>query len=280
MENNQSYSIDILREYDPDRYISTYFAPKEKQAALLTLYTFFQDIQKIPDLVSEPILGEIRFQWWRDILNQGDGKKSGNPLADGLFEIIEEYDLPKMRLIAFIDATSFLLSGELMPDEKALQIYLNKTFGTSFYISGCILDPSGSKHINEFALEAGQAYGLAMLLKSIPNHLSKGRLFLPADKLKQYNIDMEKVFSGEETQGLRELIREFCTVSENQYKKLSTEMHNIPDTMHSSFLPIALISSYIKQLKSKDHKVLRNVSQINPLYRLWRYWRASAFGAF
>lgn len=56
-------------EADRDRYLSVLYAPEDKRGALATLYAFNAEIARIRDLVHEPLPGEVRLQWWRDLIN-------------------------------------------------------------------------------------------------------------------------------------------------------------------------------------------------------------------
>lgn len=64
-----------LRDTDRDRYLACLLAPADKQRSLAALYAFNAEIARIRDLVHEPIPGEIRMQWWRDLI--------GNDAASG-----------------------------------------------------------------------------------------------------------------------------------------------------------------------------------------------------
>ena len=66
---------EIVRTGDPDRFRTALFATPEAREHLFALYAFNLEIAKIAPMVSEPMLGEIRLQWWREALDQiyGDG---------------------------------------------------------------------------------------------------------------------------------------------------------------------------------------------------------------
>ena len=59
---------DRLRTGDEDRWLSSRYAPKPARRALTTLYAFAWELARIRLAVTEPGLGAIRFQWWREAL--------------------------------------------------------------------------------------------------------------------------------------------------------------------------------------------------------------------
>lgn len=55
---------------DEDRWISSRYAPAEKRRALVALYALNVELARVRSVVSEPTLGAIRFQWWREALQE------------------------------------------------------------------------------------------------------------------------------------------------------------------------------------------------------------------
>ena len=91
------------------------------QPGLLALAAFLAEIGRIPATVSEPMLGEIRLQWWRDtIAAVARGGISGHPVADAFGAAIRRHDLDLSLLHRVIDARGFDFTGDLYPDEAAL----------------------------------------------------------------------------------------------------------------------------------------------------------------
>ena len=58
----------LLRRYDRDRFQTALFAPAERREALLALYAFNYEIGRVRETVTEPMLGQIRLQWWREVV--------------------------------------------------------------------------------------------------------------------------------------------------------------------------------------------------------------------
>ena len=67
-ETDASYCANILRRQDPDRYLTALFAPADRRPDLFSLYAFNLELARARESVSEPIMGRMRLQWWRDAL--------------------------------------------------------------------------------------------------------------------------------------------------------------------------------------------------------------------
>ena len=95
----------LLREQDPDRALTTLFAPPEARAGLQALYAFSGEIARVRSLVSDPLPGEMRFQWWRDLLaGSARGAVEGHPVAAQLLLTLERFSLPRQPLLDLIEA--------------------------------------------------------------------------------------------------------------------------------------------------------------------------------
>src|SRR5262249_53974925 len=58
----------LVRRHDRDRFQTALFAPAAPREALFALYAFNHEIARVRERVSEPTLGRIRLEWWREII--------------------------------------------------------------------------------------------------------------------------------------------------------------------------------------------------------------------
>ena len=80
--NSAGFCADLVRSHDFVRYASTLFMPTVQRRALLAIYAFNVEISRVRDHVSQPLPGEVRLQWWTDMLaGAGHGGVEGNPVA-------------------------------------------------------------------------------------------------------------------------------------------------------------------------------------------------------
>src|SRR6201984_811294 len=56
----------LVRRHDHDRYQTVLFAPAARREALFALYAFNYEIARVRESVTQPMLGQIRLQWWRE----------------------------------------------------------------------------------------------------------------------------------------------------------------------------------------------------------------------
>ncbi len=282
MSGLESSLISQLKYYSPDLYSSIFFAPSEKREALTALYAFAMELDKIPDSVSEPVLGDIRLQWWREALeNSLNGQLSGNPLTDTLGKVIITHNLPIVRIQEMIDAHSFELSDDIFPDLVDLKIYLKKKFISMVRLAVLILGNEQNENLEQAIEDAGLAYGYSIILSNLPLNLSKGRVYLPQSMIDEHCIDLQTLLQGKETVESTKAITELGELAMRHYSRFKSIEAKISSKFSPAFLPVTLVRTYVDSLTDKKkHHVLKELVRINPLLRLWKYWRAAAFGTF
>ena len=100
-----------LRGLDGDLYLCHLFAPAPVRDAVLTLYHFYADIARIPALVSDPMVGAIRLQWWRDLLVALEaGETRGTPIGEALLEVGRDGRIALPDFLPLIDGREAALN--------------------------------------------------------------------------------------------------------------------------------------------------------------------------
>ncbi len=159
------HCLELVRAADRDRFLASLFAPDSKRAALLALYAFDVEIAGVRNKVSEPALGEIRYQWWRDTIAAiYRGETSPHPVAQELARAIETGDLPQKPLQDLVKAREFDLYDDPMPDVATLEGYLGETSSALIQMASLILVGPEANASAEAAGLAGVAYGIARFI--------------------------------------------------------------------------------------------------------------------
>lgn len=103
-----------IRRVDEDRWLSSRYAAPQQRKDLIALYAFFHELAKVSTAVSEPMLGAIRFQWWRDTLEtMRSGKRApAHDVAQALSAVFNSTPQTLPACIALIDDHQALFDEE------------------------------------------------------------------------------------------------------------------------------------------------------------------------
>lgn len=64
-----------VRRVDEERWLSSRYATASQRQSLIVLYAFYYELARVRVSVTDPTMGQIRFQWWRDALGELAGGK-------------------------------------------------------------------------------------------------------------------------------------------------------------------------------------------------------------
>jgi 15-cis-phytoene synthase len=263
----------IARSGDPDRALAALFAPRKARADLFALYAFNVELARIAEQVSEPELGAIRLQWWREALERAaKGEATGHPVADALGVTLAQGRVSPGRFEALIDARGFDVTTKIMPDGNVLEAYLKDTAGALFALGAESLGARGPS-LEPASCQAGLAYGLTGLMRALPVHAASGRVYLPADALMRHGISPERVLAGTASEGLLALLAEMRGKAKDALGEARRHVAQLDPFAQAAFLPLCLVEPYLAALEKSGRYPLRETAGINPLYRLWRMAR-------
>ena len=269
----------IARGGDPDRALAASFAPRQARSDLLTLCAFNVELARIAEQVSEPDLGMIRLQWWREAVERArQGEATGHPVADALGVTLRRRNLPAERIAKLIDARSFDVATKIMPDGRVLQTYLEGTAGALFALGAACCGASLSATLDRAANEAGLAYGHTGLMRALPVHATQGRVYLPADLLRSHGTSPEAVFSRSANKGLRAALADLRAKARRATESARRQVAELDQPARAAFLPLSLVGPYLASLDALDRRggdPLQEIANINPLRRFWcmAVWR-------
>lgn len=269
----------VAREGEPDRYAAALLAPSPLQADLLTLAAFAAEIARVPIQVREPMMGEIRLQWWHDAVDAGaKGAASGHPVADALGDAIRRHALDRAPLHSAIEARLFDIGRGLHADEATLAAYFGATEGSIFALGLAVAGVAATPQSDPIAKAAGRAYGTARALSRLPVLLDKGGFPLPENRLTEFGVTAEAFAERPPT---RETLRAVQAVAAalrtsalRDLGEVRQDWRSLGDKALPVLLPLALTEPYFAAQHSNRDHMLARITELSPLGRLWRLWRA------
>jgi phytoene synthase len=104
-----------VRAADSDRWLSSRFVgDAQARADLIALYAFEAELLAIPTRVTQPLLAEMRYVWWREQLDgvfSGTARK-GHPVLEALTDVVGRRELGRAPFDALIEAHIGRVHGE------------------------------------------------------------------------------------------------------------------------------------------------------------------------
>jgi 15-cis-phytoene synthase len=259
----------LVKGHDYDRYIATLFAPASKREALFALYAFDAEVLRISDLVHDPMPGEVRLQWWRDVANgERNGEAAGHRVASELLRTIDAYKLPRSAFDAYCEARIFDFYHDVMPDVTALEACLGATQSAVIQLAAMILEPDAARGASEAAGHAGVAKGIAMILNQLPRIRRKGQGFIPLTILTAAGLSQEEYLGELPSAAGKRLVEAMAALGREHLEKFGAASKAIESSLKPAFSPVATVNRQLKVVE-KLSDPLRNTRKPSQLSQLW-----------
>ncbi|WP_026608196.1 phytoene/squalene synthase family protein [Methylocapsa acidiphila] len=271
-----SYCETLLRRDDPDRWLASLFAPREARPHIHALYAFSLEIARVREIVSEPLLGEIRFQWWRDALDAPDrADVAANPVAGALLDTVVRFDLSKQALLDLIDARLFDLYDDPMENMEQLDSYARATSSGLFRLARRILDQDEAAEGLGAAEHGGIAYALTGLLRALPWHCARGQVYVPRDILEKNGVEPAELVAGISSPGVLAALAELRGFARRHLEIFDTRLVCLPESARACFLPLSLCEAYLRRMEKPGYDPFKTPVGLPKWRRQWILWRAA-----
>ena len=205
--DNDIYCRDFVRRVAHDAYVVSLFAPLEKRSALWAIHAFNHEIAKVREAVSEPMLGEIRLQWWSDAIDEiFKGTPRQHQVVQALAGAHVRWGLDREELQTLILGRMNDLKNKHFANVEDLFAYIDKTVTPLNRLALQVLDVPEDEN-NALAVSAASlSYGIAGLLRAAPYFFKQNRNFLPVNMMDEVGLSERSLLSLRPSSELSKII--------------------------------------------------------------------------
>lgn len=159
----------LVQRGDPDRFAAVMAAPVAVRARLFVIYAWNLEVARAPWVTSEPLIAEMRLQFWRDVL---EGPRRSHEVAGPLFDIRDR--LPVDVMDRLVTARLWDVGRIAHADQAAMDGYLEQTgAGLMWAAARALGAPDAGDAV---ARGVGWALALANYLQAVPELEARGRV--------------------------------------------------------------------------------------------------------
>ncbi|MFQ5775208.1 MAG: phytoene/squalene synthase family protein [Kiloniellaceae bacterium] len=275
-----SYCAEQVRCYDHDRYLTCLFAPAQRREPLFALYAFNLEVAKTAEVVSEPMLGRVRLQWWRDAVEaMYAGRPPPHEAIGPLAGAVAQRGLSRAHFERLIDAREFDLDGEAPESLPALEDYAEGTSASVVLLALEILG-AAAPAAQAAARHAGIAWALAGLLRAVPFHARRKRLYLPQDLVGEAGLKVGDLFELRSSPALRRVVERIAARATEHLGLARAGRGEVPRAALPALLIATLAERELAVLRKSNFDPLRPAVQAKSPWRAWRLTWARLRGRY
>ncbi len=267
MADHDDYCLDLVREFDKDRFLASLFAPRQYRAGLMALYAFDIEISRAADRLREPIAGEIRLQWWHDVVT-GREHAAGSPVATALIQAMNVFHLPADDLVAALEGYRASLEADRPATIADIRSQAEATSGTVFQLASHLLNDGPLPAIGALARAAGRAFAIT---RSVAGQSAAARrnLAVPdatAKSARPGPDDAPSQASG--------AARELLSGAAADLAETREMLVQAPEKIWPAYLPLAVTRALLERISRRAHQPSEVVT-LPHWRRQWIIWRAA-----
>lgn len=239
---------------DPDRFRAARLAGKKDRERLMWLYAFHLELAKVPEIVSETMIGDIRYQWWRDAVaeiyasdDKDDIKVRAHEVATPLASVLRDADIPRFWVDRLIDGRSRDLDPTPFSGIDAAKDYCRQTSGVLMQIAAKCLSHDFD---TERVMGMGEAWGLTGLCRAYP--------YYHGTMLSELKFET------------------LCSAALETYRSVSIgslEAEIMPACAYTTLVP-----SFLKRMTQDGFEAKDHVAVVSPVTKQFRQFRAVLTG--
>jgi phytoene synthase len=201
-------SKQLNAEHGRTYYLATLLLPAAKRPYVHALYGFARHAD---DIVDEHAIDAGAFASWTDqVLHEIEWGASSDPVVRAMIDTLDRWHIPVSYVEDFLDAMASDLRVSAYPDFAALERYM---WGSAAVIGLQMLPVLGRAgasvrwdELEPYAIDLGIAFQLTNFIRDVADDLLRGRVYIPADEMAQFGVDVDRLRRGVADEPTRNLL--------------------------------------------------------------------------
>ncbi len=261
VESAFEYCREVSWKHAKTFYFATHFLPAPKRRAVHAVYALCRYVDDIVDhsedklsrksLTKEKIVLLIN-KWRSDIESCYKGMLIDHPIMIAWHDTLKKYHIPKNLPLELIDGVCMDLKQNRYETFDELYTYCYKVASVVGLMTSEIFGYTSEESLKH-AIELGIAMQLTNILRDVGEDAQKGRIYLPLEDLKKFNLTEEDILNG--------------VMSENFINLMKFEIERARHYYKESEKGIAMLSQDSRLAVKVSHdnysRILRRIEEIN-----------------
>ncbi len=254
-------------------YYSFLFLPPNRRRAIMAFYAFCREVDDVVDECSDPQLAATKLAWWREELDRLYAGQPQHPVTHALKTVLMEFNLPQEHLVEIIDGMEMDLQQTRYPDFKALSLYCYRVASVVGLLAAEIFGYT-DRQTQKYAHDLGMAFQLTNIIRDVGEDARRGRVYLPIDELKHFEVPLSDILDSRYTENFRHLMEFQIERAEQYYVQAMAQLPSVDrKSQRPGLVMAAIYRTVLEEIKRDNCRVLTHRTSLTPLRKLWIAWR-------
>lgn len=250
-------------------YYSFLFLPQERRQAIMALYAFCREVDDVVDECNDVSIASTKLTWWRQEVERVATGNPQHPVGLALKKVAPSINLPKEQLLEIIDGMEMDLQQSRYLDFKGLSLYCYRVASVVGLLAAEIFGYR-ERQTQKYAHDLGMAFQLTNIIRDIGEDARRGRIYIPMDELKQFNVPAVDILNGKYSDNFTALMQFQYERAEKYYEQAFAQL---PATDRKNQRPglimAAIYRTLLAEIKDENFQVLHQRISLPPMRKLW-----------
>lgn len=250
-------------------YYSFLFLPPARRQAIMALYAFCREVDDVVDECNDPALASTKLAWWRMEVERIASKQATHPVGLALQAVSPEIEISAARLNEIIDGMEMDLQQTRYLDFTGLSLYCYRVASVVGLLAAGIFGYRDAQ-TEKYAHDLGMAFQLTNIIRDVGEDARRGRIYLPIDELKQFNVPAADILNARYSDNFNALMQFQYQRAERYYQEA---LAHLPACDRKSQRPglimAAIYRTLLEEIRAENFQVLHQRISLPPTRKLW-----------
>ena len=250
-------------------YYSFLFLPAERRRAIMALYAFCREVDDVVDECNDLSVASTKLAWWRQEVERVAEGKPQHPVGQALKQVAPGINLPKEQLLEIIDGMEMDLQQARYLDFKGLSLYCYRVASVVGLLAAEIFGYR-DRQTQKYAHDLGMAFQLTNIIRDIGEDARRGRIYIPMDELKQFNVPAADILNGKYSDNFTALMQFQYERAERYYEQALAQLPAVDrKSQRPGLFMAAIYRTLLAEIKDENFQVLHQRISLPPGRKLW-----------
>lgn len=250
-------------------YYSFLFLPPARRQAIMALYAFCREVDDVVDECNDPALASTKLAWWRMEVERIASKQATHPVGLALQAVSPKIEIAAARLNEIIDGMEMDLQQTRYLDFTGLSLYCYRVASVVGLLAAGIFGYRDAQ-TEKYAHDLGMAFQLTNIIRDVGEDARRGRIYLPIDELKQFNVPAADILNARYSDNFTALMQFQYQRAERYYQEA---LAHLPACDRKSQRPglimAAIYRTLLEEIRAENFQVLHQRISLPPTRKLW-----------
>ncbi|MGC2237298.1 MAG: phytoene/squalene synthase family protein [Pyrinomonadaceae bacterium] len=287
IEKAYKYCESVTKTHAKSFYFAARFLPFHKQKAVYPIYAFCRKIDdEIDETAEENQAKAIQtVENWKADLNAiyenrtNNGRRTTNdeqnPVLLAWQDLLKTYKIPQNLPLELMQGVLMDTHIKRYETFEELYVYCYRVASTVGLMSSEILGYSDAKALG-FAESMGIGMQLTNILRDVKEDAQMGRIYLPQEDLRAFDVSEKQIFAGEMNENFAELIKFQIERARNYYREGEKGIALLEkDSRFTVLLASRIYGKILDEIEKQNYDVFKRrahttrTQKLSSIPRIW-----------